>query len=129
MQKNEYGIGELAREFSITARAIRFYEHKGLLRPTRRGQTRIYSHQDKVLLRLILRGKRIGFSLEEVGEIFALYEPQGDNVKQFEELLAKVEQKRECLRQQEQDIAEMRKELNKVEQRVFDAVNPPIERL
>lgn len=125
MQKHKYGIGELAREFSITARAIRFYEDKGLLRPARRGQTRIYSHQDKVLLRLILRGKRIGFSLEEVGQIFALYEPYGDNVKQFEQLLAKVEQKRECLRLQEQDIAEMRKELDKVEQRVLAAVDQP----
>jgi DNA-binding transcriptional MerR regulator len=60
-----YSIGELAREFDITTRSIRFYEDQGLILPTRKGQTRIYNQRDRVRLKLILRGKRLGFSLAE----------------------------------------------------------------
>ncbi len=65
-----YSIGELAQEFDITTRSIRFYEDQGLIHPTRKGQTRIYNHRDKVRLKLILRGKRLNFSLAEIGQIF-----------------------------------------------------------
>ena len=64
-----YSIGELARELDVTTRTIRFYEDEGLLAPTRRGQTRIYSSADRVKLKLILRGKRLGFSLAEIKDL------------------------------------------------------------
>ena len=65
-----YSIGDLAKEFDITTRSIRFYEDQGLIHPTRKGQTRIYNQRDKVRLKLILRGKRLGFSLAETGRLF-----------------------------------------------------------
>ena len=70
-----YTISDLARELDITTRAIRFYEEQGMLSPERRGQERIYSPRDKVSLKLILRGKRIGFSLAECRELIELYDP------------------------------------------------------
>src|SRR5690554_8102312 len=69
-----YSISELASEFDVTTRSIRFYEDQGLLHPTRRGQTRIYSSKDRVRLKLILRGKRLGFSLAETRELFDLWD-------------------------------------------------------
>jgi len=74
IRQASYSIGDLSKEFNITTRSIRFYEDKGLITPTRKGQTRIYSQRDKVRLRLILRGKRLGFSLAETGKIFELYD-------------------------------------------------------
>jgi DNA-binding transcriptional MerR regulator len=68
-----YGIAELAREFGVTARAIRFYEDRGLLRPTRRGLARVYGESDRRRLRLVLRGKRLGFSLEDIREMLDLH--------------------------------------------------------
>ncbi|ELM3649002.1 MerR family DNA-binding transcriptional regulator, partial [Aeromonas salmonicida subsp. salmonicida] len=65
-----YSISELAHEFDITPRTIRYYEDEGLITPTREGQTRIYSHKDKIRLKLTLRGKRLGFSLAEIRELF-----------------------------------------------------------
>ena len=73
-KKATYSISELASEFDVTTRSIRFYEDQGLLAPRRRGQTRIYSRQDRVRLKLILRGKRLGFSLAETKELFDLWD-------------------------------------------------------
>ena len=74
-----YSIGELAREFDVTARTIRHYEDEGLLSPQRDGTRRVYHHRDRVRLALILRGRRLGFSLAEAGEIIDLYNaPQGE---------------------------------------------------
>ena len=83
-----YSISDLARELDITTRAIRFYEEQGLLSPERRGQERIYSPRDKVSLKLILRGKRIGFSLAECRELIELYDPSSGNTKQLNSMLA-----------------------------------------
>ena len=69
-----FSISELAKEFDVTTRSIRFYEDQGLMKPARRGQTRIYSPQDRVRLKLILRGKRLGFSLAETRRLFDLYD-------------------------------------------------------
>jgi len=71
-----YSISDLSKEFDITTRSIRFYEDQGLLKPKRRGQTRIYSLKDRVRLKLILRGKRLGFSLAETRRLFELYDAQ-----------------------------------------------------
>ena len=78
-----YTIGELARDFDVTTRTIRFYEDQGLLSPKRRGQTRIYSPADRTTLKLILRGKRFGFSLEQIRQLLELYQPGGANRTQI----------------------------------------------
>lgn len=79
-----YRIGELAGEFDVTLRTLRFYEDKGLLQPRRIGNTRLYSRRDRARLTLILLGKRVGFSLQDIREMLALYDPTGDNLAQLE---------------------------------------------
>ncbi len=71
---NTFKISELAKEFDITTRSIRFYEDLGLLTPERKGNTRIYNGRDRIRLKLILRGKRLGFSLADIKELFELYD-------------------------------------------------------
>ena len=82
-----YSIAELAREFAITARTIRFYEDEGLIKPRRQGLTRLYSAHDRVRLSWILRGKRLGFSLAEIKELLDLYQVDRTGVQQLRELL------------------------------------------
>ena len=120
--KQSYGIGELAREFDVTTRTIRFYEDQGLLTPRRRGQTRIYSPADRVALKLILRGKRLGFSLAESGDLIRLYQPAGDNRQQLGALLEKIEEKRTQLQQQLVDIQIMQQDLDAAEERARQAL-------
>ncbi len=99
-----YGIGDLARECGATLRAIRFYEDHGLLQPLREGQRRIYRERDRTRLKLILRGKRLGFSLAEIAEILALYdEPRGE-ARQLEFLLGKIADRRADLLAKQRDI-------------------------
>lgn len=120
MTKN-YSISDLAKEFSITTRTIRFYEAEGLLSPKRNGQTRIYAENDRVALKLILRGKRLGFSLAESKELIALYDPASGNERQLKTLLEKIQLRRELLNQQLKDIQAMQQELDLVEQRCREA--------
>jgi len=118
-----YSISELAREFDITTRTIRFYEDKGLLNPVRRGQTRVYSPEDRVRLKLILRGKRLGFSLDESREIIDMYDPAHGNVEQLQRLLQQIEQKRAQLKQQLRDIQSLMGELDEAEARTRAALS------
>jgi DNA-binding transcriptional MerR regulator len=120
-----YSISELAREFEITTRSIRFYEEKGLLHPARRGQQRVYSQADRVRLRLILRGKRIGLTLEESREIIGMYQPGQANEAQSRLLLDRVEQRRLQFQQQLEDIRQALAELDEVENKVRDAMAAP----
>ena len=83
----EYSISQLAKEFDVTTRTIRHYEDLGLLAPARRGQTRVYSPADRTRLRLILRGKRLGLSLDDSREIIDMYEPGKSNVDQLKKLI------------------------------------------
>src|SRR5210317_1667393 len=92
--QNTYSISDLAQEFGVTTRTIRFYEEKGLLNPQRDGSHRRYSAGDRTKLRLILRGKRIGFSLDESAEIIGMYGSPGNNRRQLETLLGRIEEKR-----------------------------------
>ncbi|MDF3029568.1 MAG: leucine/isovalerate utilization transcriptional regulator LiuR [Moraxellaceae bacterium] len=117
-----YSISDLAREFDLTTRTIRFYEDEGMLSPERRGQTRIYSARDRVRLILILRGKRLGFSLAECQELINLYDPEGGNRAQMNLMLDKLKQRREALDQQLRDIRQMQKELDAAEARIQDAL-------
>ncbi|WP_295803708.1 MerR family DNA-binding transcriptional regulator [uncultured Microbulbifer sp.] len=109
---DSYSISELAQEFGITTRTIRFYEDKGLLTPQRRGQTRVYTPEDRVRLKLILRGKRLGFSLDESREIIDMYDPAHGNVDQLKRLLDRIDAKRQQLRQQQRDIEKMLAQLD-----------------
>ena len=88
--KNTIGIRDLATEFGVTTRTIRFYEEKGLLNPDREGQRRRFSAADRTKLRLILRGRRLGFSLDESAEIILMYGSPGNNRKQLEALAEKI---------------------------------------
>ena len=122
MAKPTYTISELAREFDITTRTIRFYEEKGLLHPQRKGQQRQYSDSDRVHLTLILRGKRIGMSLQESQKIIDLYDPARGNVEQLRSLLAEIDQRKQQLQQQMLDLKEMLAELDAVENRCQTAL-------
>ncbi len=119
---SSYSISDLARELDITTRAIRFYEEQGMLTPERRGQERIYSPKDKVTLKLILRGKRIGFSLAECKELIELYDPESGNRKQLETFMHKIAERRAQLEQQLLDIQQMHLELDTAEERCLAAL-------
>lgn len=116
-----YSISDLAQELGVTTRTIRFYEEQGMLAPERRGQERIYSARDRVTLMLILRGKRIGFSLAECKELIDLYDPSG-NRKQLDYFLEKIIERREQLARQMLDIQQMQEELDTAEQRCLSAM-------
>ena len=121
--KQTYSISELAKEFDVTTRSIRFYEDQELLRPTRRGQTRIFSSKDRVRLKLILRGKRMGFSLAETKELFDLWdETLSGNEKQLLKMLTILENKRAQLEQQKNDIAQAEMEIDTAEARCREAL-------
>jgi len=117
MNAPSFGIGDLALEFGITTRTIRFYEEKGLLHPLRLGQRRRYSAADRVRLKLILRGKRIGLTLEECREIIEMYRPEEQNRTQLTTLLATVTERRSQLLAQRRDLEETLRALDDIEQR------------
>ena len=106
-----YTIGDLAREFEVTTRTIRHYEHEGLLTPTRQGTARVFSTRDRVRLKLALRGKRLGFTLQEIKELFDLYDVSKDEHHQLEAFLAKLEKRKAMLEQQREDIEVMLREV------------------
>ncbi|GAC35428.1 MerR family transcriptional regulator [Paraglaciecola polaris] len=120
MTEKLYTIGELAKELDITSRSIRFYEESGLLNPMRNGQNRVYKKKDKVRLKLILRGKRLGFSLAETKTLFDLYDSNQNSAAQLEAMLYMTEQKRAVMDQQLDDIKALMMELNEVEARCKD---------
>lgn len=99
-----YSIRQLCREFDATARALRFYEDKGLLTPARKGQTRVYNARDRARLKLILRGRRIGFTLQEIQEMLDLYDRKDHNTHQMAIALRRHRAQIETLKQQLEDI-------------------------
>jgi DNA-binding transcriptional MerR regulator len=107
-----YTISQLAAEFGVTTRTIRFYEDQGLVSPTREGSSRVFSSRDRVRLKLALRGKRLGFSLAEIRELFELYDVSRDERKQLEQFLGKLDRRRAHLEQQREDIAVMLNEID-----------------
>jgi len=104
-------IGDLARELDVTPRAIRFYEDEGLLSPRRNGGRRVYSKRDYVRLKLILRGKRLGFSLAGVREMLELYDSAPDERPQLEKFVAALGARRQQLEQQREEIEEALEEI------------------
>lgn len=110
-----FTITELTREFDISTRTLRFYEDEGLIQPVRRGRTRLFRPSDRHLLRQILRGKRLGFSIAEIREIVNMYrEPPGE-VGQLKLMIHRIDQKREELRQKRRDLEETLAELDQAE--------------
>jgi DNA-binding transcriptional MerR regulator len=112
----------MSSEFKITPRTLRFYEENGLLTPSRQGQSRIYSGSDRVRLELILRGKRLGFSLEESCDIIDMYDPTGNNLDQLEKVTATVRMKIIQLEQQQRDLKRMLSELKTWEDNYLKAI-------
>jgi DNA-binding transcriptional MerR regulator len=103
----QFTITELAREFDVTPRAIRFYEDQGLLAPRREGASglrRVYSNRDRTRLKLTLRGKRLGFTLSEIRQLLDLYESPTDTVPQLHAFLATIAEHREVLERQMEDL-------------------------
>ena len=99
-----FSISELAKEFALTTRAIRFYEDEGLLSPTRNGRNRIYGARERTRLKLILRGKRLGLALSEIREILDLYDTNLDEAPQLTKFLEILDNRRTMLLQQREDI-------------------------
>lgn len=114
-EKTTYSISELANEFGVTTRTIRHYEDMHLLLPARDGQKRVYSHADRTKLKLIVRGKRLGFSLQESRELINMYEPGKSNTEQLERMLETIEAKRHKLSQQLKDIEQTFADLEEAE--------------
>ena len=124
-----YSISELANEFDLTTRSIRFYEDQELLHPTRRGQTRVYSSKDRVRLKLTIRGKRLGFSLAEIRELFELWdETRSGSKKQLHLMLSKIGERRAALDQQMKDITMVQLELESAEIRCRQALEELLEK-
>ena len=117
-ERAEFSISELAREFAITPRAIRFYEDQGLLAPKRDGQRRIYTPRDRTRLKLTLRGKRLGLALSEIRELIDMYEPGRDQRPQLERFLAVLEAHKASLLQQRADIEAQLAEIQGFEKKI-----------
>ena len=114
------GIQEVARELGVTHRTLRFYEDQGLISPQRIGTTRIYSKREMGRMQLILRGKRLGFSIREIREFLDLYDADPQQQVQMEALLKRVREKRADLRRRRRAIDETIAELAKIEEQVAD---------
>lgn len=114
MTEKTYSISELSEEFDITPRTLRFYEDQKLIAPTRNGQARIYSKKDRARLAWILRGKRVGFTISDMGKILDLYYLEGGKIKQREIGLQNCQERIKTLERQKKDIDETLKELNEI---------------
>lgn len=110
-------IAELARAMEVTPRTIRFYEAEGMISPERRGTQRIFHSRDQVRLKLILRGKRLGFTLAEIRDIIDLYDAAPGERGQLDFFLEKISERRDDLEQKRRDIAVTLKELEQVERK------------
>ena len=107
-----YTISDLAQEFGVTTRTLRHYEDQGLVTPARDGISRIYTSRDRVRLKLALRGKRLGFSLNEIRELFELYDLANGERRKLEEFAVKLDRRRTQLAQQREDVEVMLDEIN-----------------
>jgi DNA-binding transcriptional MerR regulator len=119
---NTYSISDLAQEFGVTTRTIRFYEDKGLLAPRRHGTRRIFSTADRLKLKLILRGRRLGFSLDESQSIAAVCDAAPTGAAQLQQWLEAIHQQQRQLQQQQEEIAQLQAELQEAEQRCREAI-------
>lgn len=124
-ESNVARIGDLAGQFGITLRALRFYEDKGLINPQRNGTTRLYSHRDRARLKLILLGRKVGFSLREVKQLLDLYDPAGSNEAQLRATIEKTAKQEDKLIAQRDAIDEALAELRKLMSTVTKLLDKP----
>lgn len=118
-----YSVTELARDLDVTPRTIRFYEDQGLIAPQRAGSTRVYTHRDRARMILILRGKRLGFSIKEIKEFLDLYVVDVTQVEQMQLLLNKVRDRSRQLEEQRRALELTLRELKDIEKLTVDALN------
>ena len=119
-----FTISELGNEFGITTRAIRFYEDKQLLAPSRQGNRRIYTRSDRTRLKLLLRGKRLGWPLEEIRAVLNMYDQGHEGeIQQLEYTCRKVRENREQLEQQRRDIEAALQDLDSIESRCLARID------
>jgi DNA-binding transcriptional MerR regulator len=123
-----FTITELAQELGVTARAIRFYESKGLIDPQRAGANRVYTHRDRGRLMLVMRGKRLGFSLASIKAYLDLYDAEPTHRTQLELLLGGIRQRIGELEQQRQDLELTLDELRDIERQTLDALKSTSQR-
>ena len=124
-KNRQYSISQMAQEFDITPRAIRHYEQIGLISPTRIGQNRIYNSADRTRLKLIVRGKRLGLSLEQSREIINMYEPGANNHAQLEKLIDAIRLQRQRLQAQLEELNSMLSDLDQAEAESLAALAQP----
>lgn len=110
-----FAISDLAREFGITPRTIRFWEDQGILAPQREGSKRIFTRRDRARLKMALRGKRLGLSLAEIKDLIDMYASTADETPQLQECLRVMEKRRAALQQQREDIEAMLAEISQFE--------------
>ncbi len=127
-REQTFTITELAREFDLTPRAIRYYEDQGLICPERAGQSRVYSKRDRTRLKLTLRGRRLGLSLAEIRELIDLYDVGRDQRTQLSKFLAVLAGRRAALEQQREDIVAVLAEIASLEQRAHELLGEPAAR-
>ena len=120
--KKTHSISDLASEFSITTRTIRFYEEKGYLSPRREGTRRVYNPSDRTSLRLILRGKRLGLSLDETAELIQMYGSPHGNREQLEKFIQRISEKRAELEHKRRDLEVVLNDLKSVEEKCHVAL-------
>lgn len=113
--EERFTISQLSREFGITTRAIRFYEDQGLISPAREGTTRIYSTRDRVRLKLVIRGKRLGLTLKEIANILDMYDSEPGEAGQLHYMLDRLQEQRDVLEKQRDDIDLTLAELDVIE--------------
>ena len=118
-----FSVNQLAEALGVTPRAIRFYEVKGLIHPRRAGTTRVFDRRDRARLLLVLRGKRLGFSLAEIREFLDLYDTDRTQVSQATMLLGRVRARIEELEQQRRDLEQTLRELHDVEREAQQALH------
>ncbi len=114
-QPATFSISDLAREFAITPRTIRFWEDQGILAPQREGQKRIFTRRDRARLKMALRGKRLGLSLAEIKDLIGMYNSTEDETPQLLECLRIIEKRRAALEQQREDIEAVLAEIGQFE--------------
>lgn len=110
-----FAISDLAREFGITPRTIRFWEDQGILSPEREGSKRVFTRRDRARLKMALRGKRLGLSLAEIKDLIGMYDGEQDETPQLQECLRVMTKRRQALEQQREDIETMLAEINQFE--------------
>ncbi len=121
-QQRTYSISDLSREFGITTRTIRYYEDQGLIRPERKGRQRIYSRRDRTRLKLILRGKRLGFPLKEIGEIIDMYNGERGEARQLRHMCARIRDDRAMLLRRRDEIDAVLREMDAIESQCLNSL-------